>query len=239
MSGTARRRITLEGKRITYTLRRSARARVLRAEIALHTGLRVTLPEGMNERSVWEFLHSRRRWVVGALERIDRLGAILPDRDLKHGTLVPCLGKQLILNLSVGRRPCVGRLGDSLIVHVPRRVAGTVRNALEVWYRREAAREFEERAGAVARHHGLAYRKVIIRSQRRRWGSCSSRGTLSFNWRILLAPEAVADYLVAHELAHIENPDHSQRFWAAVGKLYPAFREQEEWLRKNGASLRL
>lgn len=232
-----RREIEIEGRRIPYLLRRSVRARYLRADIGLRTGLRVTLPEGLNESRVDPFLRSRRRWLLGALKRLERLAAIIPDRSLGHGTTVPFLGQTLTLNLSVGSPARVGRLGDSLIVHTPRRTRAAVRSALEDWYRSEAAQYLGQVAEDLGRRHGIDYRKITIRDQKRRWGSCSSSGTLSFNWRLVLAPAEVARYLVAHELSHRVHPDHSRRFWDKVAELCPGFRDQERWLKKNGVSL--
>jgi predicted metal-dependent hydrolase len=231
------REIQLDGRCVSYTLRRSARARYLRADIGLRTGLRVTLPDGLNEARVEHFLRARQVWVLRALGRLERLAALIPDRSLDHGTSVPFLGASLTLNLSHGPRARVGRLGDSLIVHTPRRTRSAVHSALVDWYRGEAARVLGEVARGLAARHGLDYKKIIIRDQRRRWGSCSSSGTLSFNWRLLLGPESVARYLVAHELAHRVHPDHSRRFWEKVAELCPGFREQERWLKKNGVAL--
>jgi predicted metal-dependent hydrolase len=231
------REIELEGRRVSYTLRRSIRARYLRADIGLRTGLRVTLPDGLSEARVEAFLHARRVWVLRALQRLERLAALIPERDLEHGTTVPYLGGQLTLNVSHGSPARVGRLGDSLIVHVPRRTRAAVHGALVRWYRGEAARHLGAHARTLGERHGLNFRKVIIRDQRRRWGSCSSKGTLSFNWRLMLAPEGVARYLVAHELAHVAHPDHSRRFWEKVAELCPDFREHERWLKKNGVGL--
>ncbi len=232
-----RREIEIEGRRIPYLLRRSVRARYLRADIGLRTGLRVTLPEGLNEARVDAFLQSRRTWLLRALSRLERLASIIPDRSLEHGTTVPYLGRLLTLNLSIGPRARVGRLGDSLIVHTTRRTRTAVRAALEHWYRGEAARVLGDHARELSWRHGLDYKKIVIRDQKRRWGSCSPTGTLSFNWRLMLAPAEVAVYLVAHELAHRAHPDHSRRFWDQVGKLCPGFREQEHWLKRNGVSL--
>jgi predicted metal-dependent hydrolase len=232
-----RRQIELDGRCVSYTLRRSARARYLRADIGLRTGLRVTLPDGLNESRVETFLRSRRVWVLRALTRLQRLAMLIPDRTLDHGTTVPYLGSLLTLNLSIGRPARVGRLGDSLIVHTPRRTRAAVHAALVEWYRGEAARILGEYARELAARYGLDYRKLIIRDQKRRWGSCSTNGTLSFNWRLMLAPESVGRYLVAHELAHRAHPDHSRRFWAKVAELCPDFRHEERWLKKNGVGL--
>lgn len=232
-----RREIELDGRRVSYTLRRSARAKYLRADIGLRIGLRVTLPEGLSESRIETFLHSRRVWVLRALKRLERLATLIPDRTLDHGTAVPYLGSSLRLNISTGRPARVGRLGDSLIVHTPRRTRAAIHAVLVDWYRQEAARMLGAIAEELAARHGLRYRKIIIRDQKRRWGSCSTSGTLSFNWRLMLAPESVGRYLVAHELSHRAHPDHSRRFWLKVAELCPDFRQEERWLKKNGVGL--
>jgi predicted metal-dependent hydrolase len=232
-----RREIEIGGRRVGYVLRRSGRARYLRADIGLRTGLRVTLPEGVAESKAAAFLQSRRVWVLRSLTRLERLAAIIPERTLEHATMVPYLGSTLTLSVSIGRPARVGRLADALIVHVPRRTRSAVHKALMAWYRAQAARVLGGIVAELAARHGLGYGKIVIRDQKRRWGSCSSTGTLSFNWRLLLGSEEVVRYLAAHELSHRAHPDHSRRFWAKVAELCPGYRDQERWLKKNGVSL--
>ncbi|HEY6030384.1 MAG TPA: M48 family metallopeptidase [Gaiellaceae bacterium] len=99
---------------------------------------------------------------------------------------------------------------------------------------REAASELAEREAARL---GVSFRRIRIADQRSRWGSCSSRGTLSFNWRLVLAPAEVLDYVVVHELCHLREPNHSRRFWALVEAARPGWRAQREWLRDYGPEL--
>jgi predicted metal-dependent hydrolase len=114
-----------------------------------------------------------------------------------------------------------------------------VRDALERWSRRRARVEVGERLDDATARAGSDYSSLSIRGQRTRWASCSSRGAMSFNWRLLLAPAEVLDYVVEHEVAHLEVLGHSRRFWALVGRRCPDYRRHERWLRRYGSTLRL
>ena len=109
--------------------------------------------------------------------------------------------------------------------------------ALERWYRRAARAEIEPRLERACALAGTSYSRLTIRGQRTRWGSCSQRGAMSFNWRLLLAPEAVLDYVIWHEVCHLEVMDHSSRFWRLLASRSPGYREQVRWLRMHGATL--
>jgi predicted metal-dependent hydrolase len=109
--------------------------------------------------------------------------------------------------------------------------------ALERWYRRAARAEVARRLDAATAITGRRYRGLTIRGQRTRWASCSASGAMSFNWRLLLAPEAVLEYVVWHEVCHLEVMDHSPRFWALLRRRCPDYREHARWLRRHGATL--
>jgi len=111
------------------------------------------------------------------------------------------------------------------------------RPAVERFYRRAARAEIAARLDRATTLAGVRYRDLSIRGQRTRWASCSSSGHMSFNWRLLLAPESVLDYVVWHEVCHLEILDHSRRFWALVERRWPRYREDRDWLRRNGATL--
>ena len=157
---------------------------------------------------------------------------------------MPYLGRELALEVLVepGRvRPRVRLVAaeERLVVAVGAPGSEPVRQALEAWYRRRAAAEIEPRLGAAAARAGASYERLAIRNQRTRWASCSTSGTMSFNWRLLLAPEAVLDYVIEHEVAHLAVPDHSPRFWSLLAERSPRYREHERWLRYHGPALRL
>lgn len=104
----------------------------------------------------------------------------------------------------------------------------------DAWLRTEGAARFQNKVSAWAQQMHIEYGRITIRDQKTRWGSCSSKGNLNFNWRLLMMPEPVMDYVVVHELAHRKEMNHSPRFWEIVGTYIPDYQSKREWLRKNG-----
>jgi predicted metal-dependent hydrolase len=136
-------------------------------------------------------------------------------------------------------RPHVARRGELLRVAVGEPGEDAVREALERWYKRQARAEVAWRLDDATARAGTDYTSLSIRGQRTRWASCSSRGAMSFNWRLLLAPLEILDYVVEHEVAHLEVLGHSRRFWALVARRCPDYKRHERWLRRYGSTLRL
>ena len=226
---------------LPYRIRRSDRAR--RARIVVRAeGVEVVVPTRASLRRVEPFVAERRPWIERTLRRLREAERAIEPARLEHGGEVRYLGRRLELRVSVeeGRaRARVRQRGGTLEVTVGRPGRGPVRSALEAWYRRQARAEVGRRLDAACARAGRGYARLSIRGQRTRWASCSSSGAMSFNWRLLLAPEAVLDYVVEHEVAHLDVADHSPRFWALLEQRCPAGREHARWLRRHGAALRL
>jgi predicted metal-dependent hydrolase len=212
---------------IEYTVRRSARARRVRVNVHAHAEVEVVLPQRAPERAAAAAVRELRPWIErrlgGAHEALARVAA-------RAGT-VPYLGDHLMLHAEPGRTR-VHRVGERLLVP-----DGDPRPALERWYRRAARAEIAPRLDHATTRAGTPYSDLSIRAQRTRWASCSADGAMSFNWRLLLAPAHVLDYVVWHEVCHLQILDHSPRFWALLERHWPDWREDREWLRVNGATL--
>lgn len=192
-----------------------------------HTEVEVVLPARASERAAAAAVRELAPWIERRLVEGRRALAMVAER----GDSVPYLGRSLRLVRQPGRTRA--RLdGEDLFVP-----AGDHRPAVERLYRRLARREVSERLDAAVHEMGLAYSSLSIRSQSTRWASCSAKGVMSFNWRLLLAPEPVLDYVVWHEVCHLQVRDHSPRFWALVERWCPGWREQRDWLRRNGGTL--
>jgi predicted metal-dependent hydrolase len=212
---------------IPYTVRRSTRARRVRVNVHAHTGVEVVLPARAPERAAAAAVSELRPWIESRLREAQQVLARIAAR---AGT-VPYLGGTLELVPQPGRQR-VHRDGARLLVP-----DGDPRPALERFYRRAARAEIEPRLDRATALAGTPYTGLDIRAQRTRWASCSSAGHMSFNWRLLLAPERVLEYVVWHEVCHLQVHDHSTRFWSSVERYWPGYREDRTWLRRHGATL--
>jgi hypothetical protein len=212
-----------------YRIRRSDRARRVRVSVDGSGQVEVVLPRRAPERHAAEAVRELAPWIDRRRRAVARARA---EVGREAGT-VPYLGAALRLVAEPGRTR-VHRRGDALLVP-----AADTRAALERWYRRAARAEIAPRLDAATARAGTRYTGLTIRGQRTRWASCSSSGAMSFNWRLLLAPEPVLAYVVEHEVCHLEVMDHSPRFWRLLAARVPDWREHSAWLRRYGATLHL
>lgn len=198
------------------------------------------MPRTFPLRNVELFVQEKRPWIERTLRRIKDSEAAFPPGRIADGGQVPYLGERLPLSVRVeaGRaRAHVARRSGGLKVALGPR--NSLEDALEAWYRRRARIEIATRLDAAVARVGRSYTTLQIRGQRTRWASCSTSGAMSFNWRLLLAPAEILDYVVEHEVAHLDVQDHSERFWRLLGTRCSSWREHEAWLRAHGHALRL
>jgi predicted metal-dependent hydrolase len=212
-----------------YRIRRSTRARRVRVSVDPDGTVTVTLPNRAPERLAAEAVQELAPWIA---RRRKALARAAEDRARPAGT-VPYLGEHLALVPQPGRARA-HRRGDALLVP-----AGDPRPAIERWYRRAAREEIGPRLDAATARAGTTYAGLTIRSQRTRWASCSSGGGMSFNWRLLLAPPEILDYVVEHEVCHLEVMNHSPRFWRLLASRVPEWRAHSAWLKRYGSTLTL
>ena len=210
-----------------YRIRRSTRASRVRVTVDPDGTVTVTLPRRAPERAAADAVQELAPWIARRRRTLARAAAEVAR---PAGTL-PYLGETLALQPQPGRER-VHRRGDVLLVP-----QGDPRAALERFYRRAARAEIAPRLDAATARAGSRYTGLTIRGQRTRWASCSSEGRMSFNWRLLLAPAAILDYVVEHEVCHLELMDHSPRFWALLESRVPDWRAHAAWLRRYGSTL--
>ena len=234
-----RRETSINGQTITYTVKRSLRAKRVRLEVRRQTGLTVVVPHSYKIGQLPRLLQSKERWISSHLARCSHLQSLSAEKELSSGDTVPYLGRGLEL-VKRENHSGVGSVtldGNTLAVNPGLFKNGILELALEQWYRTAAAKLINERADKLSSQMGISYKRIVIRSQKTRWGSCSHKKNLSFNWKLIMAPEPVIDYVIIHELTHLKEMNHSKRFWELVAQYCPRWREYKKWLKQHEADL--
>ena len=231
------RETCIDGQIIVYPLRRSFQARRLCLEISQRNGLVVTVPHSYPLRRLPGLLESKSRWILRQLNKFSRMQSLPPPKQLEAGDTVPYLGRDLVLVKQENRRNGVFRQGDKLIVSPELFDNRLLERALEQWYRTEAAALLAGIADRLSSRIGIGYRRIAIRGQKTRWASCSRQRNLSFNWKLIMAPEPVVEYVIIHELLHLKEMNHSEKFWELVARYCPAWKQHKKWLRQHEADL--
>jgi predicted metal-dependent hydrolase len=224
--------VDLGSETVSAQVVRSPRARVTRIQVGRDRPLRVIVPDGASDDLARDAVISKKAWVKrkladirAAQARPAQLGLDTPDVVWRHGQPIPVQLADV--------RFAVERDGTLL---APRH--GDRDEAIQRWYRRTARSFLRALVAEEAARLGLRPSRVIVRDQRTRWGSCARSGTISLNWRLLVAPEPVARYVVVHELTHMTIPNHSKAFWRTLAAACPEWRTQDAWLREHGDELR-
>jgi predicted metal-dependent hydrolase len=225
--------INLDGKTVCYKLRISPNARHVRLEVGPETGLAVIVPRGYPLSKVPDIILNKKRWIITRLELYHRAKKdYTPDgnstrylgRELRIKA-VPCDGNDCSMRLS----------GDELLLHY--KTGDDKHCDIEAWLKKQAETVIVDMAKKQSSKIGVKYSNLRIRSARTRWGSCSPTGNLNFNWKLIIAPLPVIEYVVIHELCHLKELNHSKAFWGLVQKYCPGWRAQRKWLRENEAAL--
>jgi len=221
---------TGEGPRDAVVFKRSATARNYRLSLGRDGVAVATIPTRGSVREAERFVALHREWLERARER---------QRRRPRAADIWCLGTQVLWRggfeeirpAVLGERPSVCLGAD--VFRVPR-LEGDLRPVLQARFLRLAKVELPARAWELAAQTRMNVTKVSVRDQRSRWGSCTIAGAISLNWRLILTPESVRDYIIHHELMHLREMNHSARFWACVEEVFPGWREAEAWIKRNG-----
>lgn len=207
---------------IVLTLVPSLKARRVRATLD-GTRLAVRYPARISKKRLADSIYALSGWIMSAQAEMVKRAARPKDGIFLDGTWRN-------LAIEVGR-PQVIEHADKLTVYAPK---GQESHVLHRWLRRRATGAFPPLVAAQAALMNLSVAKIRIAAQTRRWGSCSTQGTISLNYRLTMAPLAVQRYLVIHELAHLQQMNHSPAYWAVVASYCPDYRTHEAWLKQHG-----
>jgi hypothetical protein len=215
--------VTIAGRAYNVVIARHRRARRYVLRVNDDDSLRLTVPRGASIAGGLRFAATQGDWI--GRERQRREARLQPLRD---GMSVRFRGEEVPLAVTARK---IAWAGES-IPYKP-----DVRDAIESHIQDIAARELPARCLELAKQCKLSVARVSVRNQRSRWGACSSRSVITLNWRLLLMPPSVSDYVIFHELMHLKQPNHSRRFWREVDASCAWWRDAERWLRKHGREL--
>jgi predicted metal-dependent hydrolase len=222
-----------DGSRIEYRVVESAEATQPRVDVDIHE-VKVVVPED-GDADPHEFARENADWIIKKRRKYDAYRERVPDRDFEEGATFPFLGDDHVLRV---RDTPKHEVTDDEIVLARNTVEETsILEPLESLFRDEARKLFEDLVDEYADEMGVEYEGLAVRNQRTRWGSCSPKQNLSFNWRLVMAPPEIAEYVVVHELAHLKEKNHTKRFWRIVRDHLPDYRKRANWLEENSIEL--
>jgi hypothetical protein len=196
--------------------------------------LLVCAPSRMSKREILDFVEKKRAWIERSRKILIEQRRQKDELTLMDGSLFPFLGRAFrVMRVGEGEAPVIVDYEEErILIHDEDDDGAKI--ALLAFIRKVAENYLPVRVGELAGHMGLGYKVIRIKDQKTRWGSCSSRGNLNLNARIMLASPEVIDYLIIHELSHLVQMNHSEAFYQIVERFCPEYRRQQAWLKEHG-----
>jgi len=231
--------IQYEGQDIGYIVERTRR-RTVAIYIDPQRGVVVRAPKRASDREVRGFLLKKAPWILRKLAEVRQRAAEAPRHTYLDGDVFLYLGEPLRLRICSARKNGVDILGQEIIVSLKSGISeDDVPAMLRKWYVACARELLDERVAFYSEELGVMPARIAIREQKKRWGSCSAKGNINLNWKLVMAPPGILDYVVAHELCHLRYPNHQPEFWGLLANLMPDYADRRNGLKKNGHKLGL
>lgn len=233
--------VTFGSKKIQFAIRKSKRKKTIAIQVQPNSTVIVLTPQLIEVEKIKKIVLKRAKWIIKKQEILRQLKNNVPQKDFVSGETFPFLGRQyrlkVIRSASEYEKNCGihnRRLHVLINSNLKDKAASKiVRKKLIEWYTEQAKEKINERIQKYSKSIGQYPKKIIIKNQEKRWGSCSHSGTLRLNWKTVMMPISVFDYIIVHELCHLIYPNHSKKFWQTVATIIPNFKRYRDWLRKN------
>ncbi|MFC1733456.1 M48 family metallopeptidase [candidate division KSB1 bacterium] len=232
--------ITPENLDVPLVFRRSRRARRLRLQMNDKGKFTLVAPWLTSKRTINHFIDEHIRWIEKQIVKVEKQKQLRPDFKYRDGDMFYYFGEPvtLIVRPFDRKRPTVKIHDDQMQIALNRDISksngmSAIKKTIEQFYKKKAEEVIHDRLQFFNEHYGFKYNRVTLRNQKSRWGSCSYRKNLNFNWRLIMAPIEVIDYVVVHELCHLKEMNHSARYWKLVSETTPNYKETRKWLRDN------
>ena len=222
-----------------YELIRTAR-RTIAIHIDPQKGVLVRAPNRARDSEIHSILLKKSPWILKKLEVARRQAAEVPRHNFMAGDIFLFRGEEYSLMFETAKKNSVDIAGHYIVIGLkPGTPREKVPDMLKKWYIARAREIFNERVTVYSPDIGAKPARIAVRGQSKRWGSCSAKGNLNLNWKLVMAPPIILDYVVAHELCHLKHPNHQSEFWKMLGGLMPDYASRRDWLKKNGHRLGL
>ena len=237
--------IEVKGDKVAYTIVKTRR-KTIGITVDMNGEVKVSAPLRISEKQIREIVQEKAGWIIKKVnEAIERNSNIVP-RQFVSGEKFLYLGEEYTLEVveKDSGKAKVLMQEDTMTVYISRGLSGesrkqAIKEAIMKWYRRRFAEVAKERIDKYSLQLKVAPCRVMIKNQKTRWGSCSKKGNINLNWRLIMAPLHVIDYVVVHELCHLKVMNHSKDFWSLVESIQPNYSECRKWLKVNGSRLGL
>lgn len=198
----------------------------------------VTSPFGVSEKTIYNIIKEKEEWIVGKVSLMKKAMSF-EKREIKDGCKFWFLGKELELEIINSDKVMQNSKIENEKIRVFIGLNDVVKDRIIKLYRREAEKILNERTDIYSKIIGVNPNKVFIKDQKTLWGSCSSRKNINYNYRIIMAPIEIVDYIVVHELCHLIHMNHSKSYWNTVQSILPDYQQRRKWLKSNGYMLRI
>jgi len=229
-----------ENQKADLTFIRSKRARNIRLQINSDGQFSLIAPRLMPQFAIKSFLVKHTSWIKKQWIKIEKQKTLRPKFNYQNGDIFYYFGEQVNLMVSPSdkKRTAIKIRGSSIIINLHHSISKsdgvkTIKQIIENFYKKKAEEVIHDRLQFFNEHYNFKYNRVTLRNQKSRWGSCSYLKNLNFNWRLIMAPIEVIDYVVVHELCHLKEMNHSQRYWDLVTEVIPNYKEVRKWLKDN------
>jgi len=227
-----------DADRTQYSIIRRPKRKTASIVVRADNRVEVLAPSDMPASLIDAFIRQKSAWIHQKLYFNNEIRAKYTPKTFQPGELFHLLGKAYALRVHQGRR-AIRCVGQELIVSHPAPEPQTTASQISRWYRQQAEAHIQSRCLLLADRVGKEPKRIGIKSYKSRWGSCHHDGRIYFNWRLMMAPEEVIDYVVVHELCHLIHGNHSKDFWALVQSIAPDYKEAKKWLDIHGLTLSL
>lgn len=211
--------------------------RTLSIRVETKDGITVFAPMGLNEEQILSMVKTKSKWMLRKLHQFQESSFSRTEKQFVDGEVFLYEGNEYRLHVfleEARRLPYVKQEEKQFLVYSPTTNQEVIKQALIAWYREKAMDRIQERVAYYRTYFDMKPNRVVVKNQKKRWGSCNSKKDLFFNWKIIMAPAPLLDYLVVHELCHMIHLNHSKEYWQLVGSILPNYKMIKTSLRKNG-----